>query len=137
ASIAGRLPQAEAFFRHAIAIKPKLVPAWQGLGVVLSANSKFDEALDTLKRVIELSPKSGMAYFQLGQLQDRISDWNGAQVTYQMALDFEPKNRGAKNNLAGNYAKQGGNIDVALRLAQEANQAQPNNQKICDPRGWF
>jgi Flp pilus assembly protein TadD len=50
-------------------------------------------------------------------------------------LDLD--NAVAKNNLAWSYAEHGGNIDVALRLAQEASQAKPDDPEICDTLGWI
>ena len=42
----------------------------------------------------------------------------------------------AKNNLAAVYAEHGGNIDLALKLAQEASEQQPDNPDISDTLAW-
>jgi tetratricopeptide (TPR) repeat protein len=137
AAIAGRKPEAEVYFQKAVSLNPQLISAWQGLGVVLSADSKYDGALDAFGRVAQLSPKSGSAYLDIAQVQDLRGDWQQAQGSYRKSLDLEPTNIVAKNNLAWSYAEHEGNIDVALGLAQEAHQAKPDDPEICDTLGWI
>jgi tetratricopeptide (TPR) repeat protein len=43
----------------------------------------------------------------------------------------------AANNLAWNYAHQGGNIDIALSLAQRARELDSNNPVYADTLGWI
>ncbi len=133
----GQNGQSETYFKKAVSIDPQLIPAWQGLGLVLGAESKYDAALDAFNHVAQLSPKSGSAYFNIAQVQDVQGNWNQAQSSYQKSIELEPDNAVAKNNLAWSYAEHGGNIDVALRLAQEANRAKPDDPEICDTLGWI
>jgi Tfp pilus assembly protein PilF len=42
----------------------------------------------------------------------------------------------AANNLAFLYAEEGGNLDVALQLAQTAKQHLPNSAEVDDTLGW-
>jgi tetratricopeptide (TPR) repeat protein len=137
AAIAGHKSEAETYFKKAVSLNPKLMPAWQALGLVLSAQSKYDAALDAFNEVLRLSPNSGGAYFNIAQVHDMHGDWNRAQEAYRKSLDLEPDNAVAKNNLAWSYAEHGGNIDVALRLAQEAHQAKPDDPEISDTMGWI
>ncbi len=137
AGLAGRGALAETYFRKAAAIDPQMVPAWQGLGLVLKAETKYDAALGAFNQVAQLAPKSGTAYFYIAQIKDEQGDWSQAQSAYQKALELEPGNIAAKNNLAWGYAEHGGNIDVALRLAQEASQARPDDPEISDTLGWI
>ena len=137
AGMAGRDAESETYFKQAISINPQLRPAWEGLGLVLSAEAKYDAALDAFNKVVQLSPDPGPAYLHIAQLQERRADWNQAQTAYRKSLELEADNVVAKNNLAWSYAEHGGNIDVALRLAQEANQAKPDDPEICDTLGWI
>src|SRR5262249_34084536 len=137
AAMAGRLQQAETYFKSAVASDPKLIPAWEGLGSVLTTESKYDDALAAFNKALELSPQSASTYLHIGQLHELREQWQLAQASYQKALTLDPGNVIAKNNLAWNYAEHGGNVDVALRLAQEANQARPDDPEICDTLGWI
>ena len=49
----------------------------------------------------------------------------------------DPDNVVAKNNLAWVYAEHGGNIDVALKLAEEAKEKAPDDPTITDTLGWI
>jgi tetratricopeptide (TPR) repeat protein len=137
AMMAGRKEVSENYFRKAVSVNPKLLTAWQGLGLALSAQSKFDEALDAFNKVVQLAPNSSVGYFNIAQVQDMHGDWSKAQDSYRKVLELEPGNAIAKNNLAWSYAEHGGNIDVALRFAQEAHQAKPDDPEICDTLGWI
>ena len=123
-NVAKRYDLAETFFRRAIAIDPQPAAEWQGLGEALSRERKYDEALDAFKNTVQRSPKSVSAYMHVGQLiRDLRDEWDDAEQAYGKVLEIEPENALAKNNLAWDYAEHGGNIDIALRLAQEATQA--------------
>jgi len=52
-------------------------------------------------------------------------------------LDLNKNFPPAANNLAYNYAQYGGNLDVALGLAQKAREANPNDAGIADTLGWI
>jgi tetratricopeptide (TPR) repeat protein len=136
-AIAGRYADSEASFQKAIVINPKMASAWLGLGKVLDSESKYDAALAAFNKVIELAPDSTAAYLNIAQLQETRGEWSLAQAAYQKVLRLDPDNVAAKNNLAWNYAEHGGNIDVALRLAQEASQISPDNPEVCDTLGWI
>jgi tetratricopeptide (TPR) repeat protein len=136
-AMAGHNAQSETYFKKAVSIDSHLIPAWLGLGLVLSAESKYEAALEAFNKVLELSPNSSVAYFNIAQLQGAHGDWGQSQSAYRKALDLDPDNVVAKNNLAWSYAEHGGNIDVALRLAQEASQAKPDDPEICDTLGWI
>jgi tetratricopeptide (TPR) repeat protein len=135
--LAGRYPKSEALYRQAVSMNPKLASSWLGLGDVLTQQTKFDEALQAYGKVIEQSPKSAGTYMRIGQLRDKRGDWTDAERAYQKVLELEPEHPVAKNNLAWDYAEHGGNVDVALRLAQEASQAKPDDAEISDTLGWI
>ena len=64
-------------------------------------------------------------------------DWAKAQESYRKSLELDSANPVAKNNLAWIYAEHGGNMDIALKLAEEAHQAKPDDPEICDTLGWI
>src|SRR5271165_840777 len=136
-AVAGRYAQSETFFRQAVAINPQLAAAWQGLGDVLARQSNYDAALDSFGKVIQQTPKSGLTYFRIGQVYDKRGDWSSAETAYQKLLELEPDNAAGKNNLAWDYTEHGGNIDVALRLSQEAVLAKPDDPELSDTLGWI
>jgi tetratricopeptide (TPR) repeat protein len=71
----------------------------------------------------------------LGILYDQQGQYQQANHQYEQALKRNPKFGPAANNLAWNYAEYGGNIDVALALAQTAKEQLPSNPSISDTLG--
>lgn len=134
---ADRRAQAQAFLRQALTINPQLLSAWLSLGSSFALENNFDGALDAYNHALQIQPKSSLVYLRLGQVHEKRSDWKQAEATYEKALQLDPSNVVAKNNLAWDYAEHGGNIDVALRLAQEAREASPDNPGIADTLGWI
>jgi tetratricopeptide (TPR) repeat protein len=52
-------------------------------------------------------------------------------------LKINPNFAPAANNLAWNYAEHGGNLDLALPLAQVARQMNPDSAEVLDTLGWI
>ncbi len=55
---------------------------------------------------------------------------------YQKALSIKPDDPLASNNLAYVILQQGGNVDVALSMAQTARRGMPNSSNAADTLGW-
>jgi tetratricopeptide (TPR) repeat protein len=64
------------------------------------------------------------------------SEWNNAKSMYQKALEIQPDNPLASNNLAYVMLQQGGNVDVALAMAQTARRGMPDSSNAADTLGW-
>jgi Flp pilus assembly protein TadD len=59
-----------------------------------------------------------------------------AQQRYEKIVQFDPKAAVASNNLAWIYAEGGGNLDVALQLAQAAVARVGDQPEFLDTLGW-
>jgi Flp pilus assembly protein TadD len=55
---------------------------------------------------------------------------------YQQALSISPDHPLASNNLAYVIIEQGGNVDVAMGLAQTARRGMPDSPNAADTLGW-
>src|SRR5579863_8639419 len=55
---------------------------------------------------------------------------------YQQALNIQPDHPLASNNLAYLMLQQGGNVDVALAMAQTARRGMPDLASAADTLGW-
>jgi tetratricopeptide (TPR) repeat protein len=55
---------------------------------------------------------------------------------YQQALTISPNHPLASNNLAFVILEQGGNVDVAMGLAQTARRGMPDSPNAADTLGW-
>jgi tetratricopeptide (TPR) repeat protein len=87
---AGRLEDAEAAFRRAVAIDPSLDRAWYGLGLVLIRRHRLDEAVAALERNTELQPMSPYGWYQLARVQFDRARPEEAQRIIRHLKRFEP-----------------------------------------------
>ena len=67
------------------------------------------------------------------EMQSRIDE---AKRTYERVVELDPRAAVASNNLAWIYAEHGGNLDLALQLAQAASAVLPDNGQVSDTLGW-
>ena len=87
----GELVDAEANFRRALALDPKLDRAWYGLGLALIRQRRYDEAAAALKRNTELQPMSPYGWYQLARVQmDRQQPEEARRIIAHLK-GFEPK----------------------------------------------
>jgi Flp pilus assembly protein TadD len=96
----GKLDEAAARFRTAIAADPKLADARDNLGVVLLHQGKTEEAIAQLQRSIEIDPDATEARVNLGGaflMQGRYGD---AVAQLREALSRDPERPAILGNLA-------------------------------------
>jgi tetratricopeptide (TPR) repeat protein len=119
-----------------IEIDPAQLEAYTLLGQFYASQGRLEEARAEFERIALRSPKSSAAQTVIGmilQMQNRPAD---AQASYEKALAMDPKAAVAANNLAWIYAEGGGNLDVALGLAQTAKSQLPDSPEVSDTLGW-
>jgi Flp pilus assembly protein TadD len=75
-------------------------------------------------------------YLLAGNIYENKQDWERAKQQYQKALEVQPENPLASNNLAYVMLQQGGNVDVAFAMAQTARRQLPDNPNSADTLGW-
>ena len=86
-----RHADAEAAFRRAVALDPKLDRAWYGLGLSLIRQGRLDEAADALKRNTELQPMSPFGWYQLARVHADRREPDKARRIIAHLQSFEPK----------------------------------------------
>ena len=88
---AGRLAEAEAAFRRALALDDKLDRAWYGLGLALIRQQRWDEAVAALERNTKLQPMSPYGWYQLARVHIDRHDPEAARKIIRHLQGFEPK----------------------------------------------
>ena len=68
-------------------------------GADFLTNAQFNKAIDMFEEAIRLAPKSGDGYFGLGMVYEKRQEWPKAIEAYQKALEFQPDDTLAKENL--------------------------------------
>ena len=97
----------------------------------------MDEAIKQYDQAVKANPKAVIPYMQLGVIYEQQGKTDKATEYYKKTLDINPKFAPAANNLAWLYAEHGGNLDVALSLAETAKEQQPEDPGISDTLGWI
>jgi len=134
---AGQLPLALDAYNKALSIDPKLTGAQLGLGDTYLMNKQPDLARQQFEKAAQQQSSRSYAMARLGQIYEAAGDFANARLSYEKALAADPDNVLAKNNLAWLYAEHGGNLDVALKLAEEAKEKAPDDPTITDTLGWI
>jgi tetratricopeptide (TPR) repeat protein len=107
------------------------------LAQVQAAKGSTDDALATCRRAVQNNPNEPAFYILLGDLYQSRRDWSSATEAYQRALAVRPNHPLASNDLASVMLQSGGNLDVALSLAQTARRGLPQSPGIADTLGWI
>jgi Flp pilus assembly protein TadD len=107
------------------------------LAQVQATKGSTEEAIATCRRALESNPNEPGFYILLGDLYQARKDWNSAAEAYQKALAIKPEHPLASNDLASVMLQSGGNLDVALSLAQTARRGMPTSPDVADTLGWI
>ena len=128
---------AEGELRRALEIDTNYLPAYSALGALFVNTSQQERAIAEYKKIVERKPDSAAAYTLIGMLEDSRQNYDAAADNYRKALAQDQNATFAANNLAWLYAVQGkGNLDEAVRLAQQVVQANPDVPNFADTLGW-
>jgi tetratricopeptide (TPR) repeat protein len=128
--------KAEEAFEKAVDLDKHDIQALLLLGNAQVARGALDQAIASYQRGIQDNPREVTLYVSLGSLFERRGDWQHAQDLYQKALQVQPDYPLAANNLAYLMLEHGGNVNVALTLAQTGRRGLPNVPGSADTLGW-
>ena len=125
-----RLAEAEAQCLTAIATEPRFVDTYNLLGMIHASNGKYQDAVDTFNKAIEIDPKNGMSYsnaavsLTLMELTDDAESNLDKAVELYRAQGADPAFLAVPySNLAGvlarkkNYERAAGILRKAVALA--------------------
>ncbi|MGC2248332.1 MAG: tetratricopeptide repeat protein, partial [Terriglobales bacterium] len=127
---------AEAEFKRAADLNKNNVNAFEKLGIVQTLLGSRDAALQTYLEGSQNNPKEIKFYELAGAIYMDSRDWDRAKQMFQKALALQPDDALSSNNLAYVMLQQGGNVDMALAMAQTARRQLPNNPSSADTLGW-
>ena len=92
--------------------------------------------VQTLKTALAKNSRDENLFLRAGMIFEEIQAWDNAREAYQRVLDLDADNAVAKNNIAWLLAAHGGNIDLALTLAQQAKEKLSDNLQVTNTIGW-
>jgi len=130
------LPGAETALRKAVDLDKNNTDALEKLGKVQIQEGNADRAIALYQQSIKDNPREVRFYVLSGELYESKRDWDHAKQMYQQALTIQPEHALASNNLAYVMLEQGGNVDVAMAMAQTARRRMPDWPNAADTLGW-
>lgn len=135
--VAGDQAKSEAALRKAIDLNPNDLNTYNLLGQVYAAQKRLPQARSALEEIVKKNPKAVAPHTVIAMLYEMEGDKTSARQRYERVLQIEPNAAVASNNLAYLYADGGGNLDLALQLAQTAMQKLPDSPEVSDTVGWI
>ena len=131
------LKGAESALEKSVELDKNNTDALLKLGQVQLTEQSADAAIATYQNASKDNPREPSFYVLIGEVYEAKQDWDRAKQYYQKALEISPQNAVASNNLAYVMMQTGGNVDVALSLAQTARRADPESPNAADTLGWI
>jgi tetratricopeptide (TPR) repeat protein len=132
----GKQADAEGAFLKSIELAPDFTSPYYQLAVMYAAQKKFPEAATRLAKVVERNDRNVGAHALLGMVLNSQGKLDEANKEYRKVLSLSPRHTLAANNLASNIVDGGGNLDEALKFAQIAREAAPEDPSVADTLGW-
>lgn len=129
-------PGAQAALQKAVDLDKHNIDAIEKLGRVEIKQGAADQALALCLQAVKDNPHEVRFYNFAGEIYESKQNWDQAKAMYQQALGVSPDNPLASNNLAYMILQQGGNVDVAMNMAQTARRGMPNSPNFADTLGW-
>ena len=130
------LASAKESLEKATQVDPNNSDAVLQLAQLQAATGAADQGIATYQQAIQKNPRDARAYLLLGMLQESQGNWQSGQANYQKVLDLQSDNALAANNLAYSMMEHGGNVDVALSLAETARRGLPDSPSTADTLAW-
>ena len=120
----------------AVELEPRNVSAHIALSEVEVRKGDADATLASLERAVASVPESVELQYRFAQALDRLGRTSDALAVYEKTIALNPEFALAKNNIAYLLAENGGDLDRALELAQQAKEALPDDGNAADTLGW-
>jgi predicted double-glycine peptidase len=98
------------------------------LGVFLEQTGDLPAAAGNYRRATELAPTNSYFQTNLGNALLKQKLFSEAVIAFRQAIQLEPDNADARNNLAWAYRETGANLDEAAELCRQAVKLQPGRR---------
>jgi tetratricopeptide (TPR) repeat protein len=129
--------KAEAALRRVLELDNNNLETYGLLGQLYLMQNKTEQALKEYEALSRQQPTAVGPHTVAAMLLQSMNRLDEAQKRYERVIEIDREAPVAANNLAWLYAERGGNIDVALQLAQTARRRLPNEPAVADTLGWI
>ena len=133
----GAASEEERSLRAVIDLDPTNEPAYMHLVQLYGGQHRLDAARTELEALLQHQPRSVAGLTLLAMILEAQQHPDDARKRYETVLAIDPRAPVAANNLAWMYAETGGDLDIALQLAQTAKSLLPDEANVNDTLGWI
>jgi len=138
---AGKYDQAVGYFQKVLDSLDKSSKArgdlYMRIGETYRRKGDLGAAITSLQKARETEPTNVVVLSTLALVLDGANRWSEASQVYDATIKLQPDNAVALNNKAFLIAEHGGDLDMALTMAQQAKRILPNLSEISDTLGWI
>jgi tetratricopeptide (TPR) repeat protein len=135
----GKTSEALFEIKKAVEREPNKVMLYHALAQFYARHNMIKDALNEYEKILKKNPDDLKAATMLALLNQSSGNNDAAKKVYKYILEKYPKDGLAANNLAWILA-EGGNkrdLDEALKLAQTAKDAYPDDPRVADTLGYI
>jgi tetratricopeptide (TPR) repeat protein len=133
----GKRTEGISALQAAMQVAPSNPESFVLLADVYSAENKADQATQLLTAAAQKTGIDSDLLVRTGMIYERLQRWNEARDAYERSLQSDASNAIAKNNLASVLADHGGDLNVALTLAQQAKEKMVDSLEVTNTLGWI
>jgi len=130
------LDKSESNVQRAIALDRKTPNAFSLLANIDYARGSIEKAKANLRTAIELNPYNVTNYMVLENWFKKEGNWEEAKRLCEKAHQLDSASPEIATELAFLYLEHGGDVNLALSLAQGAKEKLPNSLPVADTLGW-
>ena len=127
----------EATLNRLVEVDPDNLQGFAALAALYVRQGRLDQAREKYESLSTRGSNTVAAKTMVGLIYEAQNRPAEAKAAYEKLLATDPEAAVAANNLAWRYAEDGGNLDVALSLAQTAKRKLPDSPEVSDTLGWI
>jgi len=133
----GKFDPAIEQYQRLLLLEPRSAQFHLSLGRAYQLKGDSPKATTELREAGKLAPKDPLPPALLAHTMIAAGHPSEAMNSLRHALELRPENPALMNDLAFLMVESGGNLDEALRLAQKAVRAVPEEPELADTLAWI
>ena len=127
---------AKPYLKKSVELNPNDLNSLSAYAYTLSQLKENDLAVNYLRQALTIKPDDVNLLGTLGLIYDAMEKWIECDSVYEHALQIDSQNALVNNNYAYSLSERGERLKEALRMAEIAIAADPDNTSYLDTIGW-
>jgi tetratricopeptide (TPR) repeat protein len=105
---------------------------WNDMGNAFIGSKKYNDAIEAYKKAIEVDPKNGQPYSNLGFIYYRLGKYDFAVLLYKKSIDLlsTPKDKAISWNMLGDAYRRLGDYGNALEAYKKSSENEPASNPV-------